>query len=129
MQCEVPTYLRALLELKGFNNVVSVKEMDDDDIAELETFVQSECIKKNADLANYCGNYCNDIKSFEISRGTRKMLKQISNYCREKYSSVGPHFFYAFDATNRTFLKTMKSVSECLNRNDTLNGTNFTLIK
>lgn len=129
MQCDVPRFLRNVLRFNGFTNVVSVKEMDDDDIKDLEDFVQSDKMKtlipKTANLEDYYGDYVGNPTSFVISRGTKKMLKEIARYCREKWDSDGPPFFDPFNITNKTVFKSMdysSKIMECSDRNSKGNG-------
>lgn len=131
MQCEVPIYLRNLLHLNGFSNVVSVKEMDDEDITELENFVKTEKLKsllpERYNPTDYFGQYA-DASSFEIPRGTRKMLKEISRYASEKWNSEGAAFFDPLDISNKMVLKTLDCSSRLGNINLDRNskGNNFT---
>ena len=37
-KCTVPKYIQNLLKSKGFDNILAIKNMDDDDIKYLESF-------------------------------------------------------------------------------------------
>lgn len=105
--------------MKGFDNVVSVKEMSEDDINHLESFVTSgsmiKCVTNGADMTEYFGYYCNNVQSFEIPTGHKKMLKEITRYSYDKYATEGLQFFDPYDNVNQSILKILCNRYENMN--------------
>lgn len=74
--CKIPKYIQNLLKSRGFDNIIAIKNIDEDDIQYLESFAKSEEYKvpMGADLKDYLGSYHDEQKSFQILRGHKKML-------------------------------------------------------
>lgn len=131
MQCEVPKFSRNLLKLKGFHNVVSIKEMEKADIDDLEAFAQSDailrCIPKEADLGDYFGDYASNVQSFELAIGYKKMLREIIDFTYSKYSTEGPQFFDPLKNANLSMLRTVCNRYDTLSNGLRQRGNDFTI--
>lgn len=79
--CTVPLYLKNLLRSQGFDNILAIKNIDQDDIEFLEKFARTEAYvdskAKDVDLEKYLGNFRNSQSNFQILRGHKKMLAEI----------------------------------------------------
>lgn len=82
----VPKYIQNLMESQGFDNIVSIKRMTQEDIDFLESFGKSEKyekkIPKDANRAHYYGSAANK-EDFEIVRGHRKLIEEIIEYAKK----------------------------------------------
>ncbi|XP_037035919.1 maternal protein tudor-like [Bradysia coprophila] len=81
VRCTIPTYVKNLLRLRGFDNALSVKALTDEDLKSLETFARTKMwmyIPPGANDKDYYHMFSSDPESFEILPGHVKMLKEIA---------------------------------------------------
>ncbi|KAG4076937.1 hypothetical protein HA402_015924 [Bradysia odoriphaga] len=77
----IPTYVKNLLRLRGYDNALSVKTLTDEDLKSLETFARTKMwmyIPPGANDKDYYHIFSSDPESFEILPGHVKMLKEIA---------------------------------------------------
>ncbi len=80
INCSVPTYLKNILRLRGFDNHLSITTLTDKDIMSLETFARTKMekyIPSDANRSNYYHMFAEDRESFEILPGHIRLLKEI----------------------------------------------------
>lgn len=86
----VPTYIRNVLKLHGFDSAMSLKLIDEDDIKEMENFAKSggmlRTLVNGENKSDFYGPFVKSIAEFQILRGYRKVLLDISAFIREKES-------------------------------------------
>ncbi|XP_037035914.1 maternal protein tudor-like isoform X2 [Bradysia coprophila] len=81
VRCTIPTYVKNLLRLRGYDNALSVKALTDEDLKSLETFARTKMwmyIPPGANDKDYYHMFSSDPESFEILPGHVKMLKEIA---------------------------------------------------
>lgn len=76
----IPTYIRNLMKIQGYDNIVSLKRMSKEDIDFLDDYGKSEKYEKriprDAEKADYYGS-SQDKNDFEIPRGHRKLFDEM----------------------------------------------------
>lgn len=81
----IPSYIRNILNVNGFNNPMSISLLDDEDLNEMEKSIQTERVKilnsknQKAVFGPFDGH-----KDFYFLRGYRKALLSISKFIRDK---------------------------------------------
>ncbi|KAG4077014.1 hypothetical protein HA402_016001 [Bradysia odoriphaga] len=81
VRCTIPTYVKNLLRLRGYDNALSVKTLTDEDLKSLETFARTKMwmyIPPDANDKDYYHMFSIEPESFEILPGHVKMLKEIA---------------------------------------------------
>lgn len=84
---KLPTYLKNLLILNGFDNTISLSELTDEDIVSIEKFAREDLedlLELGTPLKSYYGIYEKKSKAFKIVPGHRILLKRIVDYCGKK---------------------------------------------
>lgn len=91
---QIPTYIRNILELNGFNSEMSIKLLEVEDLDEIEKLVQSgtmsTCVPKDFDLSSLYGPFKDSPEKFTFLRGYRKMLLAIAMQIKEKGMNRNP---------------------------------------
>lgn len=94
LKCSIPPYLKNLMELQGFDTVVAIKNLDDDDVAFLEEYGRSkeygeylEKTDQQSNLKDFLGPYHVNQANFQILRGHKKLLKEIVKCASEESGS------------------------------------------
>lgn len=89
--CGIPIYVKNLLIHQGFDNIIALKSIDNDDIIHLENYGKSESyhkkIPKSAKQEDYLGIFENDRSNFEILRGHKKLVDEIATISAKLYES------------------------------------------
>ncbi|KAJ1525575.1 hypothetical protein ONE63_010379 [Megalurothrips usitatus] len=82
----VPVHIKRLLDLDGFDNFLSLKAFENEDICELEKFVTSGDLLKKVGVLNV-KFYVPDSKTetFSVNRGTRKLLASVVEYVKSNH--------------------------------------------
>lgn len=88
----VPSYIRNILKLNGFNSVMSLRFLDEEDLNEIENFVKSggmlRILPSDANLNDFYGPFLESRTDFQFLRGHRKVLKYVSSFVREKETEI-----------------------------------------
>lgn len=85
---QIPQYIRNVLKYNGFNSAMSLKLLEEKDLDEIETIVQSKVflglIPSDGNKKEILGPFHDVMDKFIFPRGYRKVLLAISTYIREK---------------------------------------------
>lgn len=137
----VPTYVRNILKLNGFDSAATVQLIDEDDLKQIDNFGKSGGIHRilptNTDLSDFYGPFLNSKEDFHILQGHRKVLLNISAFIRDKgYKNVTNIIATRSTNCNATYIEkrntSLKSSENCLvtecKNSPTMNSTESTLI-
>lgn len=110
--CSIPRYIVNILTLQGYDNALSLLEMNIDDICQLEEYARSDKflkrIPKDATLKDYLGTFHDAQKEFELIPGHRKLLLQVVNFVTNNFKAKGTRFFEIRESPRKE-----KKSSEC----------------
>lgn len=84
LRISIPQYLKNLLTLTGYDNVLSLKSFKPEDIDELETFGRTEMelfCDSNKPQSDYYGIYSKNKDNFKILPGHKRLLFGLVEYC------------------------------------------------
>lgn len=98
LHCKVPKYLQCLLHNQGFDSVVTIKALDDNDIEYLTSYVRKPDAYLSPEFRDDFGDYYSmhaSRETFEMLRGHQKLLKAIAAYVVEQVDSNGLGVFIA----------------------------------
>lgn len=85
----IPAYLKRLLQLQGFGNFVSLKELDKSDLEYLETYVTSGKLKcKVGPNLQYYLPENETASQFALTRGDQKLLLKVVDYVNRNHNIV-----------------------------------------
>lgn len=93
---ELPVYLKYLLTLNGFDNVIAFSMLDEAAIVELEQFGRTELLDllrqlvptlREDQLPLFFHLYWRNPGDFKIMQGHRQMLLQMAKYCNKLWSN------------------------------------------
>lgn len=86
LNVKIPLHLKKLLTLHGFANNVSMRNISDSDITEIERFTKNELqnIIKSDKIAEYVGLFANNIENFLIFGGEKKLLFAMKEHIENK---------------------------------------------
>lgn len=94
---KIPKYLVNILTLQGFDNALSLKKFDEDDIILVESYVKTDKFSRripvDSSLEDYFGIFHNSKADFEIIPGHKKLLMQVIDYIKYNLNNRGPKFF------------------------------------
>lgn len=97
LYCNVPQYIKNLLKIRYLDEPLTLKEINDDVIEQLETFVKSgglaPYIPENADLKEYFGVFHQTQHKFKIVPGHKVLLKYIVEFVSHQIETIGPEFY------------------------------------
>uniref|UniRef100_A0A1Y1L797 Uncharacterized protein n=1 Tax=Photinus pyralis TaxID=7054 RepID=A0A1Y1L797_PHOPY len=82
IKVQVPTYLKNLLAINGYDNVISLSTLDDNTFQELETFAKAtlpSLIDEN-EFFKYYGIFAKNVTTFSIVGGHKVLLKKVAEY-------------------------------------------------
>lgn len=111
---QIPTYLKNILTLSGFDNIISLQNLDDAAIIEIERFARDQLhlfIPEDAKLEDYYNIYNNNPEMFTIVAGHKILLREIRMYSMEK----GAEFFTKFIKRRTYQICQSKIIGEGLN--------------
>lgn len=87
---QIPRYIRNILNFNGFNSALSMQLLDESDLNDIESLVQSGTMKsllpKDFDFETIYGPFHQSIDKFTFLRGHRKCLLAIKDHIQEKGS-------------------------------------------
>lgn len=89
----IPKYLKNILNLSGFNNLISIRCIEENTLVEIENFVRNELSiiishknpsTQNINFYDYFSIYHNSPEYFKLSPGHKILLLNLKNYISEK---------------------------------------------
>lgn len=96
MGCRVPSYVKNILRLRGFDNAACIKTLTDEDYKEFETFARTKMAKfipSGSNLKDYYHVFSEEPNEFEFLPGHIRLLKEIAKYITVMTASHDPTFF------------------------------------
>lgn len=77
LKCSFPKYIKNLMSIRGFDNKISILELDNTDINDIENFVRDDLktfLPENANPRDFYGLYENNKKNFKFLPGHIKLI-------------------------------------------------------
>ncbi|XP_037028667.1 uncharacterized protein LOC119068911 [Bradysia coprophila] len=98
LHCNVPKYIKNILRIKCLDDPISLQDIDDTVIEQLESFVQSGGLTpfipdNTTDLKEFYGIFHQVPNKFKITVGSKILLKLIVAYVTEQVNTKGPNFY------------------------------------
>lgn len=106
--------------MSGFRDAVTIKNIDDELIDKLETYIKDDIaavLAKHENAANngltldrtmFYGIYADDPSKFTISLGEKVQLKEVAKFAGKKFDNAGPSYFA--DKRKSKFVKVFRTV-------------------
>lgn len=87
MNVKIPEHLKKLLTLHGYANNVSLGNLTEDDVKEIERFTRSDLksIVKPDEIPQYVGIFEKNVEGFLIFGGDKTLLFTIKRTCFEEH--------------------------------------------
>lgn len=81
----IPKYLRELLIYTGFDNIISLGELSETDINEMERFGREDLPKllEQEKYSAFYSIYAKDVRMFKIRAGHKKLLQNLIKDCKD----------------------------------------------
>lgn len=96
MGCIVPTYLKYILRVRGYDNGASVGTLTTNDIHQIQGYFKDKLQKdfdQEASRKKYCHIFYSDSDVFEILPGHVKLLEKIVSHINSVTTVHGPGYF------------------------------------
>lgn len=87
LKIEIPVYIKNVLYFSGFDNLLSLMTLNENDISEIESFVRFDIVnflEENNRSPEVFHIFADNIEKFRIMLGHKKLLFKISDYIKEK---------------------------------------------
>lgn len=92
LKVKIPIYVKNVLKISGFDNVLIMSKMKDESILQMEHFMQNEfidiMIEERQSIDDYYGIYKNARNNFKFLCGHKLLLKTLSKFCKEQLKST-----------------------------------------
>lgn len=93
--CEIPTYIKNVMEVCGFDNAMTIAAIDEDDIGYFETEIKNGNISKHFESVEEAlkGSNKSEEKDFQFVRGHKKFILKIRDLMKSCVSKNGSESF------------------------------------
>lgn len=109
LNCEVPAYIKNVLEVCGFANGMTIAAIEDDDIQYFEAEVKNGNVMKHfGDAKDTLEGSHKTVETFEFSRGHIKFLMKIRDFLKGHMDINGPDSFTVEASTSNNTAKVPK---------------------
>lgn len=92
LNVKIPGHLKKLLTLHGYANNVSMANLSESDVTEIERFTRSDLksiIKEDEIVAEYVGIFTSNVSGFLIFGGDKKLLFSIKEHVHQRTQNAG----------------------------------------
>lgn len=96
MGCMIPSYLKHVLRVRGYDNAPSIGTLTTADIEKIQAYFQTKLKSgavRNVDRAMFFHSYHNDADDFEILPGHLKLLEKIVTFINSMTEIHGSAYF------------------------------------